>query len=197
MAADNKMELATDVKELYTIILQEHFEAVRMINKEQTEALIACMISASRIFFAGSGRSGLIVKAFAMRCMQMGLKIFVVGETVTPAIKSGDLLLIGSGSGETSGLVQIAKKAKSVGAKIGLVTIRPESSLGALADCIVSIPGRTIKTSDITNSPESVQPAGNLFEQGMFLLFESISLKLMPIVGVNNTTLFENHANLE
>ena len=51
MAADNKMELATDVKELYTIILQEHFEAVRMINKEQKFSKRVAIMNTKKILY--------------------------------------------------------------------------------------------------------------------------------------------------
>ncbi len=46
-------------------------------------------------------RSGLMMRVFAMRLMHMGFESHVVGETLTPAVEKGDLLVIGSGSGET------------------------------------------------------------------------------------------------
>ena len=54
-----------------------------------------------RIYIAALGRSFLVMKAFAMRLMQLDFEVYVVGEIITPAIKAGDLLIVGSGSGNT------------------------------------------------------------------------------------------------
>ena len=47
-----------------------------------------------------------------MRLMHMGISSYVVGETCTPNIKEGGLLVICSGSGETKSLVNHAKKSE-------------------------------------------------------------------------------------
>jgi 6-phospho-3-hexuloisomerase len=44
--------------------------------------------------------------------MHLGYTVFIVGETNTPAILEGDLLLVASGSGTTSSVVSSAEKAK-------------------------------------------------------------------------------------
>ena len=48
-----------------------------------------------RIFVAGEGRSGFSAKGFAMRLMHLGYTVYVVGETITPALREGDLLVGG------------------------------------------------------------------------------------------------------
>lgn len=184
--------------ELYTRILEEQHQVSKTIAGQDTESFIQAMYSSPRVFFAGAGRSGLLVKTFAMRCMQMGLQVHVAGETTTPAIRSGDMLFIGSGSGETASLVQMAKKAKALGAQVALVTIYGNSSIGKLADHVIRLPGSSIKNEgEVIATVDSVQPAGNLFEQGMFLLFECLAMGLMALKGVKNENLFVNHANLE
>ena len=64
-------------------------------------------------------------KSFAMRMMHMGIDAYVIGETVTSTFTQDDLLIIGSGSGETKSLIPIAQKAKELGGKVGVVTISP------------------------------------------------------------------------
>jgi 6-phospho-3-hexuloisomerase len=54
-----------------------------------------------------------MMRAFAMRLMHIGFQVHVAGDVTTPAIRGGNLLIIGSGSGETSGLVSMAAKARS------------------------------------------------------------------------------------
>lgn len=67
---------------------------------------------AKRIFIAGAGRSKLVGNFFAMRLVHGGYDVSVVGEIVTPSIKSGDLLIVISGSGETEQLIAFTKNAK-------------------------------------------------------------------------------------
>ena len=184
--------------ELFREILSEQARVSQSVDKQDVDGFIDRIFKADRVFFAGAGRSGLFVRSFAMRCMQMGLTCFCAGDTTTPAIRSGDVLVIGSGSGETAALVQMAKKAKSLGAEVLLVTIFAESSIGKMADRIIRLPGSTFKNAgECIDVVESVQPGGNVFEQGMFLLFECMSMKLMKRLGVPNDRLFINHANLE
>ena len=56
------------------------------------------------------------------------------GETTTPAIRSGDLLIAVSGSGETDTVALMVKKAKAHGAETALLTMVPDSTMGGLAD---------------------------------------------------------------
>lgn len=77
--------------------------------------------------------------------MQLGIETYLVGETVTPAIKSTDLLIICSGSGRTSSLLSDAKKAAEIGATLATLTIFPAAPIGELANAIVEIPGGTPK----------------------------------------------------
>ena len=52
------------------------------------------------------------MRGFAMRLMHLGLQVYVVDDVTTPAIKTEDLLIIGSASGNTKSLVQYAGQAK-------------------------------------------------------------------------------------
>ena len=98
-----KMALAS-IEELQAVIQQT--------DPLQVEALKKQILAAKRIFIAASGRSLLAMKFFAMRLMQLGFTTYLVGEVCTPSIQPLDLLIIGSGSGETKGMLAIAQKAK-------------------------------------------------------------------------------------
>ena len=82
-------------------ILQELTENEKRVSQDEMEKFADAILKADRIFVAGAGRSGFVARAFANRLMHMGLTVFFVGEPTTPAIKASDLLVIGSGSGET------------------------------------------------------------------------------------------------
>ena len=88
-------------------ILQELTENEKRVSQDEMEKFADAILKADRIFVAGAGRSGFVARAFANRLMHMGLTVFFVGEPTTPAIKAGDLLVIGSGSGETGSLVSL------------------------------------------------------------------------------------------
>jgi 6-phospho-3-hexuloisomerase len=176
------------VKELETTLGQ--------VSSEQGEELTDCILKAGKILVAGAGRSGFAVKAFAMRLMHMGLETYVVGETVTPNLEAADLFVVGSGSGETGSLVAMAAKAKKIGATVALVTIRPESSIGRIADVVVGIPAPTPK-AEVSASFKSIQPMGSLFEQSLLLFLDAVVLRLMEKRGHSSDTMFTRHANLE
>ena len=177
-------------------VLGELERTLSMISPEESEQLAERIVAAQKILVAGAGRSGLAVKAFAMRLMHMGFDAHVVGETVTPNFEAADLLLIGSGSGKTGSLVQMARKAHEIGGGIALVTIFPQSTIGQLADLCVRIPAPTPKVSTDTEWT-SIQPMGSLFEQSLFIFLDLVILSLMDRVAKNSDGMFRRHANLE
>lgn len=182
--------------ELRCQVLSELSRTLSDISDESMQALSDLLIASKRVYIAGAGRSGLMARGFAMRLMHMGFSAYVVGEIVTPAIGAGDVLLIASGSGETGSLVNMAKKARSLGAKVALVTIFPESTIGQLADVALKIPAPTPK-SDLENTAASIQPMGSLFEQSLMLTFDILVLIIMEKLGKTSDEMFRLHANLE
>ncbi|WEV39996.1 6-phospho-3-hexuloisomerase [Lactobacillus sp. ESL0681] len=180
------------------IIVAEISKYGKQIDTAQIEATAKLIYQAQRIFIAGAGRSGFAARGFANRLMQLGLIVYFVGETTTPAIQSGDLLLIGSGSGSTSSLVIDAKKAKQIGTQVALLTIYPDSEIGQLANCMIEIPGGTPKNESAdTDTANSEQPMGTLFEQLSWLTYDALVMELMDLTGETDETMFARHANLE
>jgi 6-phospho-3-hexuloisomerase len=180
----------------YDQIMIELKDSLSKFDEESIDQLLEAIIRSNRIFLAGTGRSGLMVKGFAMRLMHLGLKAFVVGETTTPGISNGDLLIIGSGSGETGSVSNYAREARKHNAKIGLITIFPDSTIGKLADIKVLIRAPTSKNI-LDNGITSIQPMGSLYEQSLLLLLDGLILKLMEKTNANPGTMWANHANLE
>jgi 6-phospho-3-hexuloisomerase len=176
--------------------LRELDRTLTAISPQEADRLLAAVMDAPRIFVAGVGRSGLGAKAFAMRLMHMGRQVFVAGEIVTPGIGAGDLLVIGSGSGQTATLCAMAERAKGAGARVGLVTIFPNSPIGRIADVVVRIPAPTPKSSS-AGQVASIQPMGSLFEQSLLLFFDLLVLQLMRRTSIDSDAMFKRHANLE
>lgn len=184
------------VKEYSSIVIEELNRTLSAIKEKETLILAERVMKAKRIFVAGLGRSGYMMKALAMRLMHLGLQSYVVGESVTPNIERGDLLLIGSGSGETKSILLMAEKAKTVGATIALVTIRLQSSIGRISDLTVTIPAPTPKANGASTS-KSIQPMASLFEQSLLLFLDLLILIIMEKKEIDADIMFEHHANLE
>lgn len=179
-------------------IVGELRTALSHVDDRAGDALAEATLQADRVFVCGAGRSLLMIRTLAMRLMQLGKPAYVVGETVTPAIRQGDLLVVGSGSGETAALALMAKKAKSLGAELALITILPDSTIGKLADHVIAVDAPSSKLKE-NGGRTSVQPGGSLFEQSLLLLCDGLVLELAERMSLNdvNKVLMQNHANLE
>ncbi|WP_276931863.1 6-phospho-3-hexuloisomerase [Dubosiella newyorkensis] len=177
-------------------VLQELKKTLLSVSVNDTSAFVDLLLGAKEIFCAGAGRSGFEIKGFAMRLMHMGLNSYVVGETCTPNIDEEGLLVICSGSGETKSLVNHAQKAKSVGAKIALITIDPNSTIAKLADVVIEISAPSPKSAH-EGRIHSIQPMGSLFEQTEGIFMDIVIMMLMERKGMNSDTMFGRHANME
>ena len=183
-----------DTKDYGKEIIEELKKVIEHVPQDACTALCGAIAGAARVFAVGAGRSGLVAKAFAMRLMHLGCDAYVCGEMVTPSFQKGDLLLIVSGSGETASLTAMAGKARAVGGSLALVTVRAESTIGAMAEVIVPVPAPTPKAD---NAFHSIQPMGALFEQSCFLLLDAVVMELMERLGQDEASMYARHANLE
>ena len=158
------------------------------------DEVIAILNSADRIFILGAGRSGLALKMTAMRFMHLGLNVHVVGEVTAPAITSGDVLFVASGSGTTGLIVRAATTAIAVNARVIALTTAPESPLGALASVTVTIPAAQKLER---GSALSDQYAGGLFEQVTMLIGDALFHTMWKQSGKSADDIWPAHANLE
>jgi len=83
------------------LIIENLKEVIGKLDREAIKAMLQKTIDSNQIFVMGAGRSRLVGKAFAMRLMQLGLSVYVVGEITTPAVLPQDVVIAISGSGET------------------------------------------------------------------------------------------------
>lgn len=178
-------------------VLDEVGRCVHLVSSESLAQAVMLMERAPRIFVAGAGRSGLCMQALAMRLMHLGKPTFVVGETTTPSITDGDLLILGSGSGKTASLLPNAEQARRHGAAILLFTADETAPLAALANFCLLIPAPLAADREKKGANQSVQPLGTLFEQSLLLLGDSLVLGLMERMDVDESQMALRHANLQ
>jgi 6-phospho-3-hexuloisomerase len=188
--------------------IDEILENVRSVSagldEESVLKMLDLLTTSNNVFILGLGRSGLVAKAFAMRLMHLGINVFVVGETITPAINSDDVYLAISGSGETSYIISTAEITKKRGAEIIAVTSYPDSTLGKLADLIVHIKGRTKIDSEknyikrqINGRHQPLAPLGTLFEVTAMIFLDGVITELMYKLGKTEDDLKARHTVLE
>ncbi|WP_432713971.1 6-phospho-3-hexuloisomerase [Pedobacter sp.] len=187
-------EMAQEVKANLEMIMLEHSWMLKQIDFKQVPAFVQQIEQANRIFIIAAGRSGFSMKSVAMRLMHLGLQVFFVGDTTTPAIQKGDLLLAASGSGTTSTIIKAAEKSIAVGAKVVVLTTQLQSPLAKIASHVVHIPAAE---KEDHNSSRSRQYAGSLFEQFILLLCDAVFQTLWKADGTPAEELWVRHSNLE
>ncbi len=157
-------------------------------RKGPIDRMVDCILEAPNIFVYGVGRSGLVGKAFAMRLVQMGLQTFFIGETITPIVKEGDVVIVISNTGQTMSAVQTANISGRVGAKIVAVTGNPHSKLGHAADIIIPI--ELVKD----RKRGEYAPLGTLFEDATLILLDSVVAIIMKRMGQTEEDMRQRHA---
>ena len=177
-------------------ILQEVRYVLTRVDPDGAAAFIQELEKAQRIFCFGAGRSGFVLRTFCMRLMQLGYQVFYVGETITPRIQPGDLLIAISGSGETGHTCGLVKQAHHREARTVALTAHRDSAIGQLADLTLVIPGTTKLT--LAKEEDSHQCPGSLFEQAAFLFLEAVVMQLFHLrLGRDREQLLARHADLE
>jgi len=176
------------------LVVRELGDLAARVDDIVAERAIDLLDRAHRVFVHGAGRSGLALRMTAMRLMHLGREVHVVGEVTTPAIASGDVLLVASGSGTTSGIVQAARTAHELGASVVALSTTDDSPLSAVADVTLVLPAAT-KTD--RSGTASAQYAGSLFEQAVALVGDALFHTLWARGGQSADDLWPRHANLE
>jgi 6-phospho-3-hexuloisomerase len=177
------------VKRKLASILDDLVEVAARVDEKQMCALGNALRGARKIFVAGTGRSGLMARAFAMRLMHLGLKPHVVGETTTPDIQSGDLLVCCTRRGESGSHSHFIDLAHGAGARVAVLTASVTSSNALKADLAVTL--------SLEESTEGHQPLGALFEQSLLLVLEAMIMKLMDDLEVDEEVMKRHHTSLE
>jgi 6-phospho-3-hexuloisomerase len=169
---------------LFDVILEEISGVISKVDEEAFKEAASTISKGKRIFIHGEGRSGLMAKGFAMRLMHLGYEVYVVGETITPALKENDLFISVSGSGKSINIVSDTKKAKKAGCEILVFTSNTESELAKEADKVLIVPG-TVK-GDTGESRKSIQLLSSLFDQSIHIVLDGLCLYLSNRDKISN-----------
>ena len=102
---------AEDYAESAALVTEECTKALKAIEPEKVLEYLEMLTVARKVFFVGVGRVLLSLEAMAKRYAHLGIDTVIVGQITEPAITKDDVLIVGSGSGETMFPAGIAGKA--------------------------------------------------------------------------------------
>lgn len=162
--------------------------------------LAAAAARNARVFVHGVGREGLMMRALCMRLTHLGLSAHVVGDVTAPSIAAGDLLAASAGPGGFPTVDAICGVARSAGARVLLLTARPDGSTSAFASAVAHVAGQTVADEGgVEGKGEEglLLPMGSLYEGALFVLFEMVVYKLALVLGQTPDMLTARHTNLE
>ncbi len=197
---------SNQVKDMMCLMAERICTIANKLSNSQTDCFIDEILRAKRIYVIGAGRSGLVAKGFAMRLMHLGLISYVAGETITPALKPGDLVVIFSGSGRTKTVADIAEMAKEIGARLSLITSNADSRIGNMADCVVEIENQRdfirednmeYEIRQMMGKHHSFAPLGTLFETASMIFADACISRLMVVTKTDEVELKKRHNVLE
>jgi 6-phospho-3-hexuloisomerase len=171
------------------MILAEMRGVFARVPADAVAQLAREIADAHRVLVYGAGRTGLVLQAFSMRLMHLGLDGHYVGQLATPPIKRGDLLLVTLALGRLPTADALIGTARATGARIAAISARPELVQGA--DFVVPLPAQTM-----ADRRTSILPLGSPFELALSLLCELTVVELMALLGRSNADLAARHANL-
>lgn len=172
-------------------ILDNLTRILNVTDKSKATELLNLVQSSGTTFIGGAGRSLLVSRFFAMRLVHAGYSVYMIGEVVTPAIKAGDLLVLVSGSGSTATLMPFVKKAKEVGAKLAVISMKKSSPMADVADLVIQV------GQDDSFPLVKGMPMGSQFELSTLVFLEGAISQLVHDKNLTEEGMRALHANLE
>ncbi|MBI4018210.1 MAG: SIS domain-containing protein [Candidatus Aenigmarchaeota archaeon] len=185
---------STEYGSLSSAVVGEISEVLSRVDAGEVQRLVEEILAAEKVFFIAVGRVFLSLQCMAKRLAHLGIKCEVVGSITEKAITDRDILIAASGSGESIVPVEIARKAKRLGARLALITSARASTLKSLSDVVVHLPCPTKNDPDY--GVQSMQPMTTLFDQSLHVFGDTVALMVQK-KAVPDEQLWKYHANLE
>jgi 6-phospho 3-hexuloisomerase len=158
------------------------------------------------IHLYGKGRTANSAISLALRLKHFGYNVWFIGDVVKERIKRGDLVILFSGSGETSEVVTVAKRSKQDGAKVVAITSYRKSTLGKYSDLIILLPGGLEKSKGWEYLEAQIAPqtkrdqlfyGGGEFETVAYLFQETLVSALGKYKKIPCSIVFKEHEHDE
>jgi 6-phospho-3-hexuloisomerase len=181
--------MSTAFEQSITHINSQINKLLTPVAPRDIQKIVSHLMRANRIFIYGTGRSGLLGRAFAIRLVHLGFQAFVIGETITAPVQKDDCVVLISGSGITIPVVMTAEIAVNLEAKLILITANKKSPIDSLSNVTIIL--------SPTNKKANLAPLGTLFEASAWVFLDGIIAELMEKKEENEETMRKRHATLE
>ena len=167
-------------------IVSQCVTALSAVPQESRDVLADEIVKARTVFIFGVGRSGLVAQSFAVRMVQLGLRVNFIGDMTTPLISDKDLVILVSNSGTTMSVVKTAEIARRIGTHVVSISGSDDNSLAHNSDhnIVIATDARDGRTS----------PLGTVFEDATMLFFDSMVPQLMNALGMTEEDMRARHA---
>lgn len=177
------------------VILEEIRQVMTNCERGEFARVVDDIVGARRVFPAGAGMTGMVMRMLGMRLTQAGRDVQIPGDATTTACVRGDLLLLASASGEKGTLIALAEIARAAGTKVALITASPQSRLAKLADTklILPVPHDPARPGGLAGT----QLLGSLFEGCLYFTTTLLIEEVLRHTGQGPENLLARHANLE
>ena len=179
----------------YKLVLKEIESVLEKSDFTQIDSFASTIINSKKIVVFGAGRVGLVMKSFGMRLNHLDIDSYFLGDANVPKLGPDDLLLIGSGSGNTSSVANIVEIATKNKIKVMCITANRESRI-LKHSCNYILLNCQTKES-LGEQRFSKQPMTTLFEQSLSIFLDSLVLILMALKKETNESMLERHNILE
>lgn len=181
-------------------ILNEIEQVLNSINEDEVDRLVDLISTSDKVVGYGAGRMGLSLKAFIMRLNHLGIQAYYLGDTYIPPLTEYDLVIVSSGSGETSMIKKFVEEVKrKTNACVASVVGNEYSSISGLSNHVVVFKpcNGGLNSADSDLKINSIQLMSTLNEQATYVLFDIIAKKLADKLGMDTEKTKRYHFNVE
>ena len=166
----------------------------QQIDPAHLESLSQELVAARRIVCYGVGREGLMMNALAMRLMHAGFQSYVVGEMVTPPVRSGDVFFASAGPGYFPTIETLLAVARDAGGRTLIVTAQPARAAQMPADVIIHLPAQTMVD---VSAGLSVLTMGTPYEAALLLFGDLLILRLLELTHQKREDMYTRYTNMK
>jgi len=162
--------------------------SVAAVDPDAVGDLVDRLARRKKVVLIGTGRSGAVLRAMAVRLGHLGVDARCVGPDDAPRIAGGEFVLVGSGSGRTAVPLRQAEAARAAGAEIVAITADPASPIAELAGLVIHIPA---PAAPADGTPHTLR---SLFEECLLVVCDCVCKLLADKLGVSTEEMQRRHA---
>eukprot|EP00210_Caulerpa_lentillifera_P007160 g6850.t1 len=205
-------DLSDDFASVQSVILDEITGILQSVDGRDIKGLARAIRDANNICCYGVSREGLVMKGFALNLFHLGFKSHCVGDTTTPALTRGDLLLVAAGPSYYSTVSALGLEAMRSGARVIAFTAHKTAPL-PFAESVIRIASQTLppcmpvmnrKLGGVASEVVSSLPDGRLscmqmggsFEAALSLVLDSVCVMLRKKLTIPITDMTQRRTNL-